>query len=141
MIQSLSIERLDPDIAILDRVAVVLEQERPVLAFRDVDSARRGRDLGVVDGLDPVVDHGHSCFLDDLALLDHGLVKRDVVGLPLERWLAGVDRRYDLLVDRAAVVVVQFQPVGVEDLELVDARQIDAAVAAALPALWACRAR
>ena len=48
------------------------------------------RDLGVIDDLDAVLDHGHSGLLDDLAVLDLGLVERDVIGLPLERRLAGV---------------------------------------------------
>ena len=61
-------------------------------------------------------------------------MERDVVGLPLERRLAGVDRRDDLLVDRAAIVVLGLEAVGVEDLELVVPAEVDAAVAAALPA-------
>ena len=71
-------------------------------------------------------------FLTTLPCVDDRLVEGDVVGLPLERRLAGVHRRDDLLVDRAAVVVLGLQAVGVEDLELVDPVQVDAAVAPAL---------
>ena len=92
----------------------------------------RDRDLGVVDDLDAVLNHGDPGLLDDLAVLDLGLVERHVIGLPLKRGLAGVDRRRDLLVDRATVVVLELELVGVENLELVIARQIDAAVASAL---------
>ena len=67
--------------------------------------------------------------------LTPGGVEGDVVGLPAERRLAGVDDGDDLLVDRAAVVVLELEAVGVEDLELVTALEVDAAVTAPLALL------
>ena len=61
-----SIDRFDPDIAILDGIAVVLEQEGAILARLVAGTAGRGADLGVVDRLDPVLDHGDPGLLDDL---------------------------------------------------------------------------
>src|SRR5689334_473451 len=58
----------DPDIAILDRVPVILEQDRTVFAGLIPGAAGRQSDLGIIDRLDPVVDHGHAGLLDDLAL-------------------------------------------------------------------------
>ena len=49
-------------------------------------------------------------FLMTLPCVDHGLVEGDVVGLPLERWLADVHGRDDLFVDRAAIVVRSLRP-------------------------------
>ena len=62
-------------------------------------------------------------------------MERHVVGLPLKRRLAGVHRRDDLLVDRAAIVVLELELVRIENLELVVARQEDAAVASSLASL------
>ena len=73
-------------------------------------------------------------FLTTLPCSTNGFVEGDVVGLPLERWLAGVHGRYNLLVNCATVVVLELEPVRVEDLELVDAAEEDAAVAATLTA-------
>ena len=95
---------------------------RPVLAFGKFDAAGRGEISASSMVLIPFWTTVTRAFLTTLPSLDDRLVKRDVVGLPLERRLAGVHRRDDLLVDRAAVVVLGLEPVGVEDLELVDAR-------------------
>jgi len=59
-------------------------------------------------------------------------VECDVVGLPLERRLAGVHGRRDLVVNRAAVVALHLQTVRVEHLEFVIAGQVDSAVAPGL---------
>ena len=57
----------------------------------------------------------------------------DVVGLPLERRLAGVHGRRDLVVNRHAVVVLDLRTVRVEHLRaLVIAGQVDSAVAPGL---------
>ena len=113
---------------------MVLEQDRPVLAGLDADAAGGGAISASSMVLMPFWITVTRAFLTTLPSVDDRLVERDVVGLPLERRLAGVDRRDDLLVDRAAVVVLGLQAVGVEDLELVDPAQVDAAVAAALSA-------
>ena len=63
--------------------------------------------LGVVDGLDAVMNDRDPCLLHDLPPLDDRLMKRAVVGLPLERGLAGVDRWGDLLVAGAGEEVGQ----------------------------------
>ena len=87
-----SIKRLDPDVAVFNRVSVVLQHERAVFAGGHAHSARRDRDLGVINDLDAVLNHRHPGLLDDLPRFDLGLVEGDVIGLPLERRLAGVDR-------------------------------------------------
>ncbi len=115
---------------------MVLEHDRPGTALLDRRRRRRGwGDLLVVDDRQAVLDHGQAGLLGDLVAVALRGVEGDVVGLPLERRLAGVDAGDDLLVDRAAVVVLEGQAVRVEDLELVDPLEVDAAVASALPLL------
>src|SRR3954447_22839467 len=84
---------LDPGIAELDRVAVVLEHDRAVLPLLDAaDAAGREGDLLVVDDGQAVLDDGEPGLPDDLVALSTRGVEGDVVGLPPERRLACVDR-------------------------------------------------
>src|SRR5262249_28663143 len=126
--------RLDPGVAVLNRVAVILEHDRAVLPFLNAaDAAGRGGDLLVVDDGQAVLDDGEPGLLEDLVALAARGVEGDVVGLPPERRLASVDRWDDLLIDRAAVVALGLEAVGVEHLELVDPLEVDAAVPPGLP--------
>ena len=111
---------------------MVLEQERAVLALGMSDAAGRRQISALSMILTPFWRTVTRAFLLDLAVLRHGLVEGDVVGLPLERRLAGVDGRGNLLVDGAAVVVLALQTVRVEHLELVVAGEVNSAVAASL---------
>ncbi len=61
-----SLDRLDPDVAVLDRVAVVLQEDRAVVALGCSHTARSGGNLRVIDDLDAVLDHGDARFLRDL---------------------------------------------------------------------------
>ena len=65
-------DRLDPEIAVLDRVVVVLEQDRAVLALLGAGAAGGRGDLGVIDGLDPVLDDGDPGLLDESCSLGFG---------------------------------------------------------------------
>jgi hypothetical protein len=79
------------------------------------------------------VDHGDAGGADFLPPSIFAAWKMMSVGLPLAGGAAGVDEGDVLLVDSAALAVgVGFVLVGVENLELVAAVDVDAAVAAVL---------
>src|SRR4051794_4682163 len=90
------------------------------------------RDLEVVVDRLAIVDDADADGLDLLAVAADRGVEVDVVALPDGGGLAGVDLRLGDLVDPAAVVVLAVEAVAVEDLDLVAALEIDAAVAAGL---------
>lgn len=130
--KGLLFNRFNPNIAILDEIAMILEEEGASFSFNHGDAAGGGLDFFIVDGFDAIVDDSDSGFFGHFIVLDFGGAEGDVIGLPLKRGFAGVDGRGDLLVDRAAIVVLEFQAVGVEDLQLVDALHVNAAIAASL---------
>src|ERR1043165_1257854 len=132
-----------PDIAILHRIAVILEQNGTGAAWV---AAHAGRGVGdelllvpfftrqallVVDQ-DAVVMDGHDGRADHFAVVAARGLEEDVVALPNRRRLAGVDERRSDAVDAAAVVVLAFQTVAVESLDFISPLQIDAAVASSL---------
>ena len=113
---------------------MVLEHDRPGPARVAPEAGD-----GVVDGdrdvlvdLDAVLPDADARRLDLPAALELGGVEVDVVGLPDGGGLAGVDAWGGHLVDSPAVVVPALEAVAVEDLDLVAALEIDAAVAAPL---------
>src|SRR5262249_45224115 len=127
----------EPDIAVLHRVAVVLQEDR---AGRTRVAAEAGRrvvlgQLDVVVDLDAVVENRHAARLDLLAVLARRGGELDVVTLPDGRRLAGVDEWGGDAVDGAAVVVLALEAIAIEHLDFVAALDVDAAVAAALAGL------
>src|SRR4051812_24118802 len=117
-----------PDIPVLDRVAVVLEVDRAGGAGVAAEAG-----AGVVDGDGDVVVDRDAVVADadprggDLLAIDAlGGLEVDVVALPDGGGLAGVDAGPGHLVDGAAVVVLGIEAVAVEDLDLVAALEVDA---------------
>src|SRR5262249_48832746 len=90
-------------------------------------------DLDVVVDLDAIVIHRHPCGRGLFVLADFRGDELDVEALPHTRRLAGVDRGGGHAVDRPALGVRAPGAVAVEDLHLVAALQVDAAVAELLP--------
>src|SRR5581483_4181388 len=124
------------DVAVLHGIAVVLEHDG---AGRAGVAAHAGRgvvlgDLHLIVDLDAVVVDGDDARLFLLAAFAHGSLEFDVVALPDRGGLAGIDERGGHAVDAAAIVVLALETVAVEDLHLVAALDVDAAVTAALPA-------
>mgnify|MGYP004426798201 CR=1 FL=1 len=113
-------DRREDDVAEVRVGVVALEVERPLheLVARD-RAARAAEDRLVVDDVHAVEDDRHVA-----------LVERDVDVLPLVRRLLGRDARRDAPVEGRHVVAVDGLAVAVKHLDLVDAAQVDARVAA-----------
>ena len=92
------------------------------------------RKLNVVVNYDTVLNNGNSAVLANLVVLvEAGSTENDVVGLPLKRRKTSVAKRSMHLVDTGAVVILRaFDTVGVKNLTLVAAVDVNAAVASAL---------
>ena len=118
---------------------MVLEVEG---AFFD-QAAQGGGGGGLRADGDVVLDE-NAVVQDGEGTVAHGAVrgflggaKDDVVGLPFARLATGVDQRGAVAVERAALAVgIGLVLVAVQDLDLVAAHQIDAAIAPALAAAF-----
>src|SRR5262249_44876423 len=126
-------QRHEPEVAEVDRIAVVLQVDRPRLVLLLAAVTRLALELHLVVNGHAVVDDGGHGVGGLLAALEAGGVELDVVGLPRQGREADVDRRGRLLVEGAAIVVTAGEAEAVEDLYLVAILEIDAAVAATLP--------
>ena len=107
----------DPDVAVLDLVAVTLKEDAAGFAGFGLFGLAAGGLVGefrlVVDE-DPVVLDRNDGVRDLFALVVE-LSGRDVeiVGLPRQRREARVDDRLELLIEARALVVLAFEPEGV----------------------------
>src|SRR5262249_30248284 len=132
-------EALDPDVAVPDRVAVVLEDDGTGLTeigVRPAFDSGGTLDLDVVLDQDAVLEDGDARLPRSRARgVEAGGAEDDVERLPLEGRLAGVHQRRRLAIDGAAVALAGELPaVGVEHLDLVARLEADAAVPFSLPA-------
>lgn len=132
----------EPDVAVADGVAVVLEFEGAGV-WEGVGVVGEGHVAGGADGLDVVLDEdaveedGEVGGGFDFAVFEDGFVEDDVVDLPLAGGAGGVNEGGKLAVERAGDAVgVAFVFVGVEDLAFVEAHEEDAGVTAALAAAF-----
>src|SRR6266545_1685514 len=125
----------DPDVAILHLPTVALQVQRPTFGRLGPTAARWALlQLVIIVNLDAVMPDRHARVRELLLAvrIETGGCEIDVVGLPLQRWIAHVDQRRGLAVNPAALVVRALQAETVEHLHLVTMLRIDAAVAAAL---------
>ncbi len=129
------VEGADPDVAVADGVAVVLEDEG--CFFGDPVEFGGGGGFSFDGGM--VVDE--DAVMEDcegaggrLAIgVGFGGVEDDIVGLPLAGFEAGVYERGFIAVEGAGLtIVVGGILVGVEDLDFVSALEVDSAVATSL---------
>src|SRR2546426_8204883 len=131
----------DPDVAVASRLIVVLQQQRQFPGMRLVGRARHIRggpgERDIVLHQYPVMQRGDVRGTQQFAGgIKAGPVKNDFVGLPLARRQTGVDQRRILSVNRSGLSVgVGLVLIGIQNLELVFAHQIHAAVTALLVVL------
>jgi hypothetical protein len=113
----------DPDVAIEDWVAMVLQMQMALAAGQ----------CEIVMDLDPVVKDIHlgRWFLG--VGIDRITFELNVIGLPSERGVAHVDEQVFVPVKAAAFVVETHEAEAVEHLNFVLAVQINAAIASAQP--------
>ena len=129
-----SIQRLDPDVPVRDRVGVILQENLAGGSFPAVQAPGGGMFQGhlVVDD-DAVVFHGDFGILHLLAVrVELGSPEGDVIRLPFFRGEAGIHQRGGLLVDPPAAVVGRFIGEAVEHLDLIAPQDIHSTVAASL---------
>lgn len=124
----------DPDVAVADGVAVVLEVDGAGgVGFFDGGGGGAVGEFDVVLDEDAIVADGEAGGGGFLAV---GVVFRggeiDIVGLPGERWEAEVLAGGGDFVEAAAFVVFAVEAEAVEHLDFVAALEVDAAVAAGL---------
>ena len=126
----------DPDVAVANGVAVILQEQRSVaVGFVVAEGAVLGiavERLAVV-GDDAVEEEGDVGGADDFAAVEAGRLVDDVVDIPLAGLADGVDERGPLAIDRAGLAIgVGGLVEGIEDLDFVAAGDVDAAIAAVL---------
>src|SRR5262245_35429574 len=122
-----------PDVAVHQRVAVVLQANAARLGTFGNAAGGPALQLDVVLHDDPIVTHRAAGVRDFLAALELRGREIDVVRLPLKRRVTHVDLRIELLIEPAGFVVLPFEPKAVEDLKLVAILNIDPAIGSALP--------
>ena len=131
----LGLQRFNPDVSERDGIQVVLKKQGTFSEFLIGDAAGSGGvEFDVVLDADAVLeDGGAGIFLYGSVLVESGGAEVYVVGLPLERGLAGICERGINGIDRAAVAEVRIlYAVGVENLQFICAVDINAAVALSL---------
>src|SRR5687768_1414781 len=131
--------REDPDVAVNDRIAVILQLDRARFgAFRAPGRSRGFADLDTLVNEDAVVLDGERCvprFLSGVVVLC-GL-EIDVVSLPGERRKTHVHPWPGDRINAAALVVFSGEPERIEHLYLEPVLKINATVSAGLAAcLW-----
>lgn len=135
-----SIRWQEPDVAELDRVAVVLKVNRSWLTWitTQTGSGVIHRDLDIVLNQDAIVMDSHPGRSNFLAILEPGGLELDIVALPDRRGLADVDSGCRDFVDRSAVVWPWLlDAIAVENLDLVASLKVDAAISPGLAhLLW-----
>src|SRR4051794_26915118 len=137
MVLGIRLEWTDPDVAVADRVAVILQRDRSFRGRRcvGIDLLVRGRPPERVVGVhdDAVVQDGDGGGRVERLPLEAGPAERDVVRLPFAGWARRVDERRELPVHRGGLSVgIGRVLVAVEHLDFEQAEQVDAAVAAPL---------
>src|SRR5579862_5573794 len=126
-------DRHDPDIAELDGVIVILQEDRAGGVGFLFAAARRAGDFSVVMNQFAVPIDGDVGVFDLLAVLEFGGMEGDVVRLPFARRLGHVlGRGFYSVHGTAFALGVGFIVVAVENLKFVTALLIDAAVASIL---------
>lgn len=122
-----------PDVAEVDRVAVVLEEDRQRIRSLDRAASRFVLQLQIVVNDDAVVSDCDATLFRSLPI---GIKLRcsevDVVCLPTERRKAYVQVGGLEAVERCAVVELQFEAERIEHLDLVPFLQIETTVSASL---------
>src|ERR1700722_5374249 len=126
----------DPNIPKTDRIAVVLQENGTGMLVGAVAAGRRMFEIEIVMNGHAVVPNRDDGVLAFRLLVRSktGGAELDVVGLPRKGREAHIYERLGLLVNAAAFVVQSLETEGVEHLDFVLVRQINAAVAASLPA-------
>src|SRR5579885_1272861 len=92
-------------------------------------------DFHIILNLDAVLVDRDASRFHLLAVLANRGSELNVIALPHRRRLADILERSGHLVDRAAIIVLALQSVAIENLHLVTALDVDAAIAAFLALL------
>ena len=122
-----------PDVAIVNRVLVVLKQNRHWVWPFGFTVACFVLELQLILDDDAVVQNGDIRFAELFAAgREFCCGKRNVVRLPPERWKAHVDVRGFKPIQRGAIVELKFQAERIENLNFVATLQIEPAVSAIL---------
>src|SRR5579883_92054 len=128
-----SLHRHNPDVAIHNRVAVVLELEGAGRGGFFLTAGAFLRELNVVVNLHAVVIDRRAAVLRLLAIrAELGGRELDVVGLPHHWREAHIHERFVLRVDPTALVVFTLQAEAIENLTFVAVLNVHAAISALL---------
>ena len=133
-----SIQRLNPDIAEAHGVTVVLQEQGALFDDMIIHTAGGvGKQREIVLDHDAVLQDGDRCRrLQAAVRVALCGAEDDVIGLPFHGCAAGVDQgRRDAVDSTANVICELFLQVSIQNLQLVAALNIYAAVAAILAAL------
>lgn len=131
---SAGVSRHDPDVAIPNRVPMILQIDRAGLGpFLHGVGGGRVIQFQIVVNFDTVVQDGHASMLHFLpGIVIRGGSVVDVVGLPGQRWEAHIHGRGTDGVNASALVVFSLESERIQNLSFVASLHVATAVASPL---------